>query len=114
MKKRPRTRAEEVGALARAERQQYFFAERVFEFFEVQRGLTFVAQHFKHGRAALFRHFHARVFQVHHVHLERLHEKILAVPTTRTRQRQFWLISTEGLYGMDSAERNENLAFSRG
>jgi hypothetical protein len=49
---------------------------------------------------------------VHHMHLERLHEKILAVSTTRTRQGQFCLLSTEGLYGMGSAERNENLEFS--
>ena len=110
MQNRPRLRAEEVG-LAGAERQQHFLAKRVFELLEVQRGLTFVAQHFENRRPALLRNFHARVFQVHYMHLQCLHEKILAVPTTRTRQGQFCLLSTEGLYGMDSAERNENLDF---
>ncbi len=99
--------------LARAECQQHFLAERVFELFELQCGLAFVAQDFENCRAAFFRHFHARIFQVHNVHLERLHEKILAIPTTRTRKGQFCLLSTEGLYWMGSDERNENLDFSR-
>jgi hypothetical protein len=114
MWKRPRTRAEEVGALAGAERQQHFFAKGVFELFELQRGFTFVAQDFENRRATLFRDFHARIFQVHHMHLERLHEKILAVSTTRTRKGQICLLSTDGLYGMGSEERNENLGISRG
>ena len=101
-------------ALASAERQQDFFAKLVFELFELERGLTFIAEHFENRRAALFRYFNARIFQMHHVHLQGLHEKILAVSTTRTRQGQFCLLSTEGLYGMDSAERNENLEFSSG
>jgi hypothetical protein len=114
MKKRPRTRAEEVDALASAERQQHFFAKRVFELFELQRGLTFIAEHFENCRATLFRYFHARIFQVHDMHLERLHEKILAVSTTRTRQVQICLLSTEEIVWLGSEERNENLDFSGG
>jgi hypothetical protein len=98
--------------LASAERQQDFFAKLVFELFELERGLTFITEHFENRRSALFRYFNARILHMHHMHLEGLHEKILAVSTTRTRQGQFCLLSTEGLYGMDSAERNENLEFS--
>src|SRR5215204_2136359 len=112
MKKRP-GRGRRSWRLTRAECQQHFFAKGVFELFELQRGLTFIAQDFKHCWTALFRHFHARIFQMHNMHLEGLHEKILAVSTTRTRQVQFCLLSTEGLYGMDSGKRNENLDFSR-
>ena len=113
MKKTAQDQGRRSWRLARAERQQHFFAKRVFELFELQRGLTFIAEHFENRRTTFFRYFHARIFQVHDMHLERLHEKILAVSTTRTRKGQFCLLSTEGLYGMGSAQRNENLDFSR-
>src|SRR5439155_11578758 len=81
------------GWLPRAERQQHFFPQRIFELFEVERRFTLIAQHLEHRRTAFFGHFDARVFQVHDMHLERLHEKILAVATTGTRQGQLRLLS---------------------
>ena len=53
----------------------------------LKRRLALVAQDFEHGRAAFLGHFDPRIVQVHHVHLKRLHEKVLVVPTTGTGQR---------------------------
>jgi hypothetical protein len=82
-----------LGPLASAERQQHFFAERVFKFLKVQRGLAFVTQHFEYRRTAFFGYFDSRILQVHHVHLKRFHEKILAVSTTGTRQGHALLLT---------------------
>ena len=73
--------------LARADGQQNFFAERILELFEVQRGLALVAQHFEHRRTALFGHFHAAAFDIHDVHLQRFDQKVPVVAAIRTGQR---------------------------
>ena len=72
--------------LARADRQQDFLPQLLFELFEIQRGFTFVAQHFEHGRTILVRHFDAAVFQVHHMHLQRLDLEIPVIAAVRTSQ----------------------------
>ena len=74
-------------ALARADREQHFFTQGVFELFELQRRLTLVAQDLEHGRPAFIGHFHAAIFQVHDVHLERLDLKVPIVAAIWTSQR---------------------------
>ena len=72
---------------ARADGQQDFLAERVLELVEIERRLTFVAEHFEHGRPAFIGHFHAAILQVHDVHLERLDLKVPIVAAIWTSQR---------------------------
>lgn len=76
-----------TSALARAEGQQHFFAQRILEFFELERAFTLVAENLENHRTRFFGHFDARVVQLNDVHLERLDEKFLLVPATRTSQR---------------------------
>jgi hypothetical protein len=89
--KKPKRKAadEKRGAprSARADRQQNFFAERIFELFELERGLTLVAEHFEHCRAAFFGYFHAAAFDIHNVHLQRFDQKVPVVAAIRTGQR---------------------------
>ena len=80
-------RARPVVGSARADREQDFLAERVLEFLELQRGLTFVAEHFEYRRPALFRHFHAAAFDIYDVHLQRFDQKIPVIAAIRTGQR---------------------------
>jgi hypothetical protein len=68
-----RAAVKKKGASASAERQQYFFPKRVFEFLELQRRFTLIAQDFQHGRSALFRHLDTRILQMHNMHLQGLH-----------------------------------------
>ena len=72
---------------ARADRQQNFFAEGVLKLLELQRRLTFIAEHFEHGRPALFRYFHAAIFEMDHVHLQRLDLKVPVIAAIWTGQR---------------------------
>ena len=67
--------------------QQNFPAEGVFELLEIQRGLTFIAQNFKHGGPALFRYFHAPILEMDHVHLQRFDLKVPVVAAIWTSQR---------------------------
>ena len=60
---------ERRASLARADRQQDFFAQRILELREVQRRFTFVTQDLEHGRPTLVGHFHTAIFEVHYVHL---------------------------------------------
>jgi len=72
--------------LTRADRQQDFLSQRLFELFEIQRRFTFVAQHFEYRGTIFIRHFDAAVFQVHNVHLQRLDLEIPVVAAVRTSQ----------------------------
>lgn len=74
-------------ASARADRQQDFLAERVFELFEIERGLTLVAEHLEHGGTTLLRHFYAAALDAHYVHLERFDQKIPVIAAIRAGQR---------------------------
>src|SRR5437867_3221371 len=95
--------------LARADRQQDFLAERIFEFFELQRRFALVAEHFEHGRTILFGHLDTAVFQVDHVHLQRFHLKVAVVAAVWASQRHVmtpsvfdsmgWLGATQCKYG---------------
>jgi len=73
-------------ALARPERQQHFFANRLVDFLEFQLRLTLVAQHLEHGRPVLFLHFHPGIFEPDDVNLERLDLKVPRVATIWTAQ----------------------------
>src|SRR3954453_8315311 len=75
------------GELARADRQQDFFAERVLELFELERRFALVAQHFEPRRPALFRDFDAAAFNIHNVHLQRFDQKVPVVAAIWTGQR---------------------------
>ena len=55
--------------LARAERQQHFLANPVFELLEVERGLTLVAENLDDRGFAFVVHFNTRVVQTDDVHL---------------------------------------------
>ena len=79
------------GASARADRQQDFLAERFFELFEIERGLTFVAQYLEHGRSALFRDLHTPALDRYDVHLQRFDQKVPVVAAIRTSQRHVGL-----------------------
>jgi hypothetical protein len=72
---------------ARADREKYFFTQRILELLEVERRLAFVAKHFEHGRAAFVRNFHAAILEVHHVHLEGFDLKVPVVAAIWTSQR---------------------------
>ena len=73
---------------AGAECQQHFLAQRILELLELERGFALIAEDFEHGWTAFLRNFDARVLQMHDMHLQSLHEKVLAVTTIRTRQGQ--------------------------
>jgi hypothetical protein len=88
--KKPKRKAagEKPGARsARADGQQNFFAERILELFELERGLALVAQHFEHSRSALFRHFDTATLDIYNVHLQRFDQKVPVVAAIRTGQR---------------------------
>jgi hypothetical protein len=72
---------------ARADRQQNFFAECVFDLLEIEGCLALVAQHFEHRRPALFCDLDTAVIELHDVQLHRLDLKILRVPAIRARKR---------------------------
>jgi hypothetical protein len=74
-------------ASARADREQHFFAQRILELFEVERGFTLVAQNFEHGGPAFIGHFHTAILEMHHVHLERFDLKVPVVAAIWTSQR---------------------------
>src|SRR6476660_2952855 len=88
LKKPRRRRAADESRVrsARADGQQDFLAERVLELVEIERRLTFVAEHFEHCWAAFLGHFHASAFDVHDVHLQRFDQKIPVVAAIRTGQ----------------------------
>ena len=75
-----------MSASARADGEQHFAAESVFHLFEVERRFSLVAQHFEHGRPALFRDFHTTVVKLNDVHLKGLHLKVASVPAVRAGQ----------------------------
>ena len=77
-------------ASARADREQNFLPERIFELLELQGRFTFVAEHFKHGRPILLRHFDTAILQVYYVHLQRLDLKVPVVAAARTSQCHRW------------------------
>jgi hypothetical protein len=88
------------GWSARADRQENFLAERVFELLELQRRFALVAKHFEDGRTTLLRHFHAAIFQMDHVHLQRFDLKVPVIAAIWTGQRHerypFQLVSAVG------------------
>src|SRR5579872_5178305 len=94
---------------ARADGQQNFLAERILELLELQRRLTLVAQHFEHGRTALFRHLYAPTFEIYDVHLQRFDQKVPVVAAIRTGQRHLGLLSLLILWDGPGA-RNVNPA----
>ena len=99
-----------AAASARADREQNFLPERIFELLELQRCFTLVAQHFEHGRAIFFRHLDATIFQMHYVHLQRLDLKVPVVAAARTSQCHRWDLPKHRSYGMVRGGRNENRA----
>src|SRR5262245_45580641 len=78
--------------LARPDRQQDFFAERIFELFELQSRLTLVAEYFQYGWPIFFGNLDAAVFEVHDVHLQRFDLKIPVVAAVGTSQRHLGLL----------------------
>ena len=72
---------------ARADCEQHFLAQGIFELFEVQRRLALIAKHLEHGRPAFFRHFHAAIFEMDDVHLQRLDQEVPVVAAIWTGQR---------------------------
>src|SRR6476659_978664 len=74
-------------ASARADRQQDFLAERVFKFFEIQRGFALVAQHLEHRGTALFGDLYPATLNTHNMHLQRFDQKVPVVAAIRTGQR---------------------------
>ena len=72
---------------ARADCEQHFLAQGIFELFEVQRRLALIAKHLEHSRTALFRYFHAPILQMDDVHLQRFDQKVPVVAAIRTGQR---------------------------
>ena len=72
---------------ARADGEQDFLAEGILELLELERRLALVAQHFEHGRPALFRYFYTPILQMDHVHLHRFDLKIPVIATIGTGQR---------------------------
>ena len=88
-------------ASARADRQQHFFTQLIFELRKVQRRFAFIAQHFKHGWTAFVGHFHAAILEMHDVHLERLDLKVPIVAAAWTSQRH------SGLPHPPSGRRND-------
>jgi hypothetical protein len=89
----PSTRAQGKLAPASAgpECQQQFLPNSFVDLIKVQRRLAFVAQQFLDVRPPFFRHLHS-VSDVDDVHLKRLHQKILVVPTAGTGQRHACLL----------------------
>src|SRR5262249_35695494 len=73
--------------LTRADRQQDFLAEGVFELAKLQLSFTLVAQDFEHRRTAFLGHFHAPVVDAYHVHLQRFDLKVPVIAAIRTSQR---------------------------
>ena len=87
-----RGRRERLRPLTGAQRQPQFLLDRFVHFVEVQRGLALVAEHFQHLRPLFLRHLDSGILEVDDMHLQRLHEKILIVPTTGTGQRHSGLL----------------------
>ena len=77
-------------ASTRADGEQYLFAQRVLDLLEIQSSFALVAQHFEHGRSALFSNFDAAIVELHDVHLQRLDLKVPVVAAARTSQCHRW------------------------
>jgi hypothetical protein len=74
---------------ARADRQQHFFAECVFELGKLQFRFALVTQHFEHRRTALLGHFHTAAIDADDVHLQRLDLEVPVVAAVRASQGHF-------------------------
>src|SRR5437667_3796737 len=72
---------------ARADCQQDFFPEGVFELLEVQGRLTFVAQHLEHRWPTFLGHFDASILEMDDVHLQRLDLEVPVIAAMWTGQR---------------------------
>ena len=74
-------------ALPRADGEQDFLSESVFELLELERRFAFVAQHFEDGGPALFRNFHSAILEMDNVHLQRFDLKVPVIAAIWTGQR---------------------------
>src|SRR6516164_10351009 len=92
-KKEPDERSRKTGApLARADRQQNFFAERVFELGKLQFCFALIAQDFEHRGPALLGHFDAATVDAYDMHLQRFDLKIPVIAAVGTGQRHLTLL----------------------
>jgi hypothetical protein len=72
---------------ARAQRHHQFATFIVAKTFEIERGITLVAQEFDQGRPSFFHgRLNLALGDPHEVHLERLGEEVFSVAAIRTRQ----------------------------